>query len=100
MEYRAMTEQLQRAAEILRRARHVLVFTGAGVSAESGIPTFRDETGLWSRFPPEQYASPQGLLAVAMRNPRRAAEFVHALLEPIASARPNAAHRAIADLQR
>lgn len=45
-------------AELLRQARHVTVFTGAGVSAESGIPTFRDAlTGLWERFDPAQLAT-------------------------------------------
>ncbi|HLV15964.1 MAG TPA: Sir2 family NAD-dependent protein deacetylase, partial [Pseudomonas sp.] len=42
-----------------RNARHVVVFTGAGVSAESGIPTFRDAlTGLWERFDPAELATP------------------------------------------
>ncbi|MDD2740430.1 MAG: NAD-dependent deacylase [Methylomonas lenta] len=50
--------------EKLQRARHVAVFTGAGVSAESGIPTFRDaQTGLWENFDVTQLASPQGYRA-------------------------------------
>ncbi|QCQ90401.1 SIR2 family NAD-dependent protein deacylase [Rhodococcus sp. SGAir0479] len=47
--------------EAARTARRVVVFSGAGMSAESGIPTFRDaQTGLWERFSPEQLASPEG----------------------------------------
>lgn len=45
-------------AQQLRKAQHVVVFTGAGASAESGIPTFRDAlTGLWERFDPAQLAT-------------------------------------------
>ena len=50
----------QPLAESLRRARHVVVLTGAGVSAESGLPTFRDAlTGLWARHRPEDLATPE-----------------------------------------
>ena len=54
--------RIDEAVSLLRDARRVVVFTGAGISAESGIPTFRDEGGLWDRFPAEEYATPQGLL--------------------------------------
>ncbi|WIM94103.1 NAD-dependent deacylase [Actinoplanes oblitus] len=51
---------LQDAANLLGPARHVVVFTGAGISAESGVPTFRDAlTGLWSRFDAQALATPQ-----------------------------------------
>jgi NAD-dependent deacetylase len=95
-----LDNRLSHAADILRAAQRVVVFTGAGVSAESGIPTFRDPDGLWQHFPPDQFATPHGFQAVAVSNPRRAAEFVLALLEPIAAAKPNDGHRAIADLEK
>lgn len=88
------------AVASLRDARHVLVFTGAGVSAESGVPTFRDEGGLWERFPPERFASWAGLLDVATEEPRKLAEFLIEFIEPIVKAEPNAAHRAIARLEQ
>jgi len=94
------TDEFAAAAGWLRAARRVVVFSGAGASAESGIPTFRDPDGLWTRFPPEQFATPDGLRAIAERSPRRAAEFVHALLQPIAEAAPNPGHHAAAALQR
>src|SRR5690606_24375887 len=48
----------------LRAARHIAVITGAGISAESGIPTFRDaQTGLWARYSPEQLATPEAFLS-------------------------------------
>ncbi len=90
----------QRAVDSLSGARHVVVFTGAGISAESGIPTFRDDDGFWQRFPPDRFATWPGLLDVATAEPRRLAEFAVEFLDPIARAEPNAAHRAIARLEQ
>ncbi|MFO0812401.1 MAG: Sir2 family NAD-dependent protein deacetylase [Gemmatales bacterium] len=89
---------LSQAAALLRHAQKVTVFTGAGISAESGIPTFRDDTGLWREFPPEKYAHWKGLMAEMWKNPGNVARFILAVVEPIARATPNAAHRAIAQL--
>lgn len=51
-------------AEALRNCRHLLVFSGAGVSAESGIATFRDAlSGLWARFDPARLATPEAFVA-------------------------------------
>ena len=80
----------------LRKAERVVVFTGAGISAESGIPTFRDTDGFWKRFPPEQFATWTGLVKTALTDPRSVAEFVLNVVEPIASAKPNEGHRAVA----
>jgi NAD-dependent deacetylase len=91
---------LLRAAAWLREAKEVVVFTGAGVSAASGIPTFRDETGFWQEFPVDDFATWKGIVRSAITKPRRLAEFIYALLQPIAAARPNAAHRAIADMEK
>ncbi|MFG2044195.1 NAD-dependent deacetylase [Dactylosporangium sp. NPDC048998] len=56
--------EVQRAAAVLGEARRVVVFTGAGMSAESGVPTFRDDlTGLWARFDAEQLATPEAFHA-------------------------------------
>jgi NAD-dependent deacetylase len=94
------SNDLARASELLRGARHIVVFTGAGVSAESRIPTFRDDSGLWQEFPPEEFANWSGLLKTAVAHPARFIEFLLAVIEPIAAAVPNPAHRAIADLER
>jgi NAD-dependent deacetylase len=91
---------LSQAARWLRAAREVVVFTGAGVSAESGIPTFRDDEGFWQHFPVEEFATWKGLVDTALHRPRRLAEFLHAVIQPIAVARPNAGHRAIAQLEQ
>lgn len=94
------TSTWNEAVASLRDARHVVVFTGAGVSAESGVPTFRDAGGLWEQFPPEKFASWDGLLNVASANPRRLAEFLIEFIDPIARAQPNPAHRGIVRLEQ
>jgi len=93
-------DPLAEAARELARASHVVVFSGAGISAESGIPTFRDSEGLWARFPPQEFANWTGLLKTAALRPRLAAEFLVAVLEPVARAQPNAAHQAIARVEQ
>lgn len=92
-------KQFELAAKQLRRAQKVVVFTGAGISAESGIPTFRDAGGLWSTFPPEQFGHMGGLTQVAMSDPKRLVAFLLAVLEPIAIAQPNVGHRSIDRLE-
>ena len=80
----------------LRQAKKVVVFTGAGVSAESGIPTFRDAmTGLWTQYRAEDLATRQAFRA----NPKLVWEWYEWRRELVAKARPNAAHIGIARLQ-
>ena len=95
-----MDPALEEAAAWIRSANQLLVFTGAGVSAESGIPTFRDDHGFWREFPPDLFATWNGLLATAILRPRRFAAFAEAVIEPIAHAQPNAAHIAIATAEQ
>jgi NAD-dependent deacetylase len=76
------------------RPRRVVVFTGAGVSAESGIPTFRDAGGLWRNFRAEELATPQAFA----RDPRLVTEWYEWRRGLIRAAEPNAAHHAIARL--
>ena len=87
------------AVAAVGRARRVVVFTGAGMSAESGIPTFRDADGFWQRFPPERFATWSGLLQMVVKQPRSVAEFAWNVVQPIAVATANAGHRAVADLE-
>lgn len=85
------------AVEWLANARRLVVFTGAGVSAESGIPTFRDPLiGLWAKFDPAQLAT-----ATAFRNdPALVWGWYEWRRAHVAQARPNAAHLAIAALKQ
>lgn len=74
----------------------VFVLTGAGISAESGIATFRDANGLWNQHPVEQVASPEGWQA----DPALVWRFYSQRRLQAAECEPNAAHRALADLER
>jgi NAD-dependent deacetylase len=75
----------------------VVVFTGAGMSAESGVPTFRDrQTGLWAHTDPMEIATPRAFRA----DPRRVWDWHAHLAEAVRAAAPNAGHRAVADLER
>lgn len=81
----------------LRAARRIVVFTGAGMSAESGIPTFRDRmTGLWTQVDPMEIATPWAFRA----NPQRTWDWHVALADKVRAAQPNAGHRAIAALEQ
>ena len=85
------------AAEALRKARHVCVLTGAGISAESGIPTFRDAlTGLWEKFRPEDLATPEAF----ERDPKFVWDWYEYRRELIRQAEPNPGHHALVELAR
>jgi NAD-dependent deacetylase len=82
--------------DALRKARAVVVLTGAGVSAESGIPTFRDAMdGLWSKFDPHELASPEGFA----RDPETVTRWYDWRREKCGAAKPNPAHLALARLE-
>lgn len=74
----------------------IVVLTGAGVSAESGVPTFRDADGLWENHDPMEIATPEAF----MRNPGLVYRFYNARRSMLAGVNPNSAHRALARLQR
>lgn len=76
--------------------RHVFVLTGAGVSAESGLGTFRDAGGLWTRVDLTEVATPEGYA----RDPARVLAFYNARRARCREAAPNPAHHALARLQR
>ena len=81
---------------ILKSAESITVLTGAGVSAESGIPTFRDAlTGLWSQYDPEELATPEAFL----RNPKLVWDWYAHRREMVQALKPNAGHYALAELQ-
>jgi len=86
---------LTRVAEartLVQRARGVLVLTGAGISAESGVPTFRGPGGLWKSYRPEVLATPEAFA----RDPRLVWEWYGWRRELVTRCRPNAAHVAVA----
>jgi len=83
-------------ARLLAGARHAVVLTGAGVSTESGIPDFRSPGGLWERYDPMEVGS----LDTFIRDPARFWSFHRPRYDAIAAVEPNAAHLAIAELER
>lgn len=88
---------LTTAARLLVNAHNVVVFTGAGVSAESGVGTFRDAlTGLWSRFDPQQLASQEGFAA----DPGLVWRWYLERLTTVENARPNRGHEALAAMEK
>lgn len=83
--------------EVLSRAQRVTALTGSGVSAESGIPTFRAaKTGLWARYRPEELAT----AAAFRRNPQLVWYWYSWRREVVAAAQPNAAHLALAEMAK
>jgi NAD-dependent deacetylase len=87
-------DALDRAADLLRDRQRILVFTGAGISTESGIPDFRGPQGVWTRVDPNEFTIDRYLTSAGTR--RRSWQMraeSHAL-----GATPNRAHRAVADL--
>ncbi|HUW83038.1 MAG TPA: NAD-dependent deacylase [Phycisphaerae bacterium] len=86
---------LDQAADRLRRAEHVCVLTGAGVSAESGVPTFRGAHGLWKGFRAEQLATPEAFAS----DPPLVWKFYNWRRELLADVRPNPGHTALARME-
>ncbi|SIS65370.1 NAD-dependent deacetylase [Roseivivax lentus] len=78
------------------RPEKIVILTGAGISAESGLGTFRDKDGIWTRHRIEDVATPEAFA----RDPARVHGFYNARRAQAADARPNAAHAALARLQR
>jgi len=92
-----MNNAIARAAQSLRQAQHVVCLTGAGVSAESGVATFRDsQTGLWSRFDPAQLASQAGFAA----DPGLVWRWYMERLATVEQVTPNPGHYALAQLEQ
>jgi NAD-dependent deacetylase len=93
----ALSRLTARAAALLGKARHVCVLTGAGISAESGIPTFRDaQEGLWAKYDPLDLATPEGF----ERDPELVWRWYEWRRDLVRKAEPNPGHRALAELAR
>ena len=75
--------------------QRLVIFSGAGVSAESGLKTFRDADGLWEEYPIEEVATPEAW----RKDPAKVLHFYDLRRAQVLAAQPNAAHRAIAELE-
>lgn len=75
--------------------QHIVVFTGAGISAESGLKTFRDMGGLWEQYRIEDVATPEAFA----RNPQMVLDFYNMRVAQLQTAQPNAGHKALVELE-
>lgn len=84
------------AVKMNTEKKHIVVLTGAGISAESGLKTFRDSDGLWMGYNVEDVATPRAF----RRNPQLVLDFYNQRRRDVAAAQPNAAHYALAELEK
>jgi NAD-dependent deacetylase len=90
-------ENIEKVGALISGSNHIVVFTGAGISTESGIPDFRSPGGIWSRFDPEEFTIDRFL-----SSPETRLKQWRLLIESglIVNAQPNRAHRAVAELEK
>lgn len=98
-----LEQAVRRAAAAIKRSKHAAALAGAGLSAESGIPTFRGDDGLWTKFGEPTFdgwhlfnADPKAWWEASLANEAQFSEFARAL----DAAQPNAGHRAMAELEQ
>lgn len=92
-----MDDQIKQAAEAIHNATKIAVLTGAGVSKESGVPTFRDAMdGLWAKYNPEELATPMAF----NKNPKLVWDWYQFRREMVSKAKPNPGHIALAELHQ
>lgn len=94
---RAVNDLIEQAVSALARARSLAVLTGAGVSKESGIPTFREaQTGLWVQYDPQELATPQAF----RHNPKLVWDWYEYRRQLVVEANPNSGHLALVELEQ
>jgi NAD-dependent deacetylase len=91
-----MLTEIKRAAELIENSSYTTVLTGAGISAESGIPTFRGKDGLWNKYRPEELATPHAF----RKNPSLVWEWYAWRMKLVFSREPNTAHFALAEMEK
>lgn len=89
-------EEIAKLARLIAENQPCVALTGAGVSTESGIPDFRSPTGMWAEFDPFEYAT----MGAFRRDPAKVWRFYAPRFSMLTEAEPNAAHTALADLER
>jgi len=95
-----LEQQIQNVADLLKKSRRVVVFSGAGMSEESGIPTFRDPGGIWDQLDPEEVGTGPGLLNSLTRMPDKIRSFLENTVQVFLRARPNPGHLALGALEK
>ena len=90
-----LEEKIAQAREIIDNASNIVVLTGAGISAESGVPTFRGQEGLWQNYRPEELATPEAF----WKDPKLVWEWYDWRRNAVKDAKPNPGHYALAELE-
>ena len=93
-------QEIEKAAQVLSRSRRVTVSSGAGISAESSIPTFRDPGGLWDQINPMEAGTVDGLLRAFQTRSEKIVSILRTMLDRFENAAPNAGHKALFDLEQ
>jgi NAD-dependent deacetylase len=93
-----MEDLIRQIADLIRQSKKVIVFTGAGVSTESGIPDFRSPGGVWNKYNPEDFYYQKFISSEESRE--KYWQMSREFFEPLKNAQPNAAHRAVAELEK
>jgi len=93
-----MKEQLEQISQWIISSRRIVIFVGAGLSTESGIPDFRSPGGVWDRYDPEDFYFQNFVSSEASRE--KYWQMATEMYEPMKKARPNLAHLAIAEMER
>ena len=89
-------EKIKQAARIIKQAKRIAILTGAGVSKESGVPTFRDAMdGLWAKYDPQQLATARAF----RQNPKLVWDWYQFRVGLVSKAKPNAGHFALAEIE-
>jgi NAD-dependent deacetylase len=93
-----MEDKLRQAAQWIATSKRIIVFSGAGLSTESGIPDFRSPGGVWDKYDPEDFYFQNFIASEASRE--KYWQMATEMWEPIKKAQPNPAHLAVAELER
>jgi len=93
-----MEEKIKEVAQWMITSKHIIVFSGAGLSTESGIPDFRSPGGVWDRYKPEDFYFQNFLASEVSRE--KYWQMATEMYEPMKKAQPNLAHLAIAEMER
>ena len=92
-------DDYEKVARLILEAKNIVAFTGAGISAESGIPTFRDPGGLWDQFDPDEFGTAGSIVTTALNKPRLIRGFLLQMVEIFEKAKPNPGHHGLKSLE-
>ncbi|MCM8772913.1 MAG: NAD-dependent protein deacylase [Candidatus Omnitrophica bacterium] len=85
---------------LILNSKYSVVFTGAGISTESGIPQFRGKNGLWEKYSPEIFGTLPGLISQFLISPFKVVNFIYDFTSSILNSKPNISHLTLAELER